>query len=153
MSHVTDGVSIREEVVPKSNKASVTGALQWGAVLVAVISAACHMLSLATGPTPSSLQVVVLLAMGMGCLPCAMHLALLPRRRAWVQLAVVSVVMLMGHPLLSEGGPGPHGIAHEGGAAGDVGAAMVLLPMLGLLLALSGLALRGTRPASTAAAT
>jgi hypothetical protein len=58
--------------------------VRWLAVLAALGSAAVHVLALATGPTPSSVQVAALLAMGMACLPCAMHLALLPRRRAWV---------------------------------------------------------------------
>ena len=116
-------------------------AVRWLSVLAALGSAAVHVLALATGPTPSSVQVVALLAMGMACLPCAMHLALLPRRRAWVQTAVVSAAMLGGHPLLSAGlGAGHHG-AHAGHGAAAVGAGMVVAPLLGLVLALSGLVL------------
>lgn len=112
-------------------------AVRWLAVLAALGSAAVHVLASATGPTPSSVQIVALLAMGMACLPCAMHLALLPRRRAWVQTAVVSAAMLGGHPLLSAG----HHGAHAGHGAAAVGAGMVVAPLLGLVLALSGLVL------------
>ena len=115
-------------------------------------SAAVHVLVLAAGAAPSSLQVVALLLMGMACLPCAMHLALLPRRRTWVQAAAVSAAMLGGHPLLSAAGSGHHGTAHVGGAAAGVGVAMVGVPALGLVLALSGLALGTRRPASAAPA-
>ncbi|MGR6965035.1 hypothetical protein ACU610_11280 [Geodermatophilus sp. URMC 61] len=121
-------------------------------MLVALGSAAVHVLALATGVAPSSVQVVALLVMGMACLPCAVHLALLPRRRTWVQTAVVSAAMLVGHPLLSAAGSGHHGTAHEGGAAVGVGAATVVVPATGLVLALSGLALEARRSASTASA-
>ena len=121
------------------------------AVLVAAASAAVHVLALATGVALSSVQVVALLLMGMACLPCAMHLALLPRRRTWVQTAAVSAAMLVGHPLLSAAGSGHHGAAHVGGAAAGVGVAMVVVPALGLLLALAGLTLEVRRSASTAA--
>ena len=88
--------------------------------------------------------------MGMACLPCAVHLALLPRRRTWVQTAAVSVAMLVGHPLLSAAGPGHHGTAHSGGLVAGVGVAMVAVPALALVLALSGLALETKTSASTA---
>ena len=120
------------------------------AVLVAAASAAVHVLALATGVALSSVQVVALLLMGMACLPCAMHLALLPRRRTWVQTAAVSAAMLVGHPLLSTAGSGHHGMVHVGGAAAGVGVAMVVVPALGLVLALTGLALEIRRSASTA---
>lgn len=120
--------------------------VRWCAVLVALASAAVHVLALATGVALSSVQVVAVLLMGMACLPCAMHLALLPRRRTWVQTAAVSAAMLVGHPLLSAAGSGHHGTAHGGGAAAGVGMAMVVVPALGLLLALAGLALQDTRP-------
>lgn len=119
------------------------------AVLVAAASAAVHVLALATGGALSSVQVAALLLMGMACLPCAMHLALLPRRRTWVQTAAVSAAMLVGHPLLSAAGPGHHGTAHVGGAGAGVGVTMVVVPALGLLLALAGLALDIRRSAST----
>jgi hypothetical protein len=128
----------------------VRAVVRWSAVLVALASAAVHVLALAPGVAPSSAQVVALLLMGMACLPCAMHLALLPRRRTWVQTAAVSAAMLVGHPLLSAAGSGHHGTAHVGGAAADVGVAMVVVPALGLVLALSGLALGITRSGSTA---
>lgn len=124
--------------------------LRWCAVLVALGSATVHVLVLATGDAPSSLQVVALLLMGMACLPCAMHLALLPRRRTWVQTAAVSAAMLVGHPLLSVAGPGHHGTAHGSGAATSVGVASVVVPALGLAVALSGLVLETKRSASTA---
>ena len=115
--------------------------VRWSAVLVALTSAAVHVLTLATGPTPSSLHVVAVLAMAMGCLPCAMHLALLPRRRAWAQMAVVSAVMLGGHPLLSAAsGAGHHApVASAGGAV--LGVALVVGPVVGLTLAVAGLVL------------
>ena len=124
--------------------------MRWCAVLVALGSSAAHVLALATGAARSSVQVAALLLMGMACLPCAMHLALLPRRRTWVQTAAVSAAMLIGHPLLPAAGPGHHGTAHAGGAAAGVGVAMVAVPALGLVLALSGLALETRRAASTA---
>jgi hypothetical protein len=124
--------------------------VRWCAVLVALASTAVHVLALAAGVALPSAQVVALLLMGMACLPCAMHLALLPRRRTWVQTAVVSAAMLLGHPLLSAAGTGHHGPAHVGGAASGMGVAMVVVPALGLLLALAGLALQGTRPSSRA---
>jgi hypothetical protein len=104
---------------------------------MAVASAAVHVLALATGATPSSLQVLVLLGMSAACLPCAVHLALLPRRRTWVQTAVVSAAMLGAHPLLPAG--------HHGTAHGAVGVAMVAVPALGLVLALAGLRLDSRR--------
>lgn len=152
MSQVTNVLSICEEAVSKPNAIRGYAVVRWCAVLVALASAAVHVLTLASGPTPSSVQVVAVLLMGMACLPCAMHLALLPRRRTWVQAAGVSAAMLVGHPLLSAAGSGHHGTAHVGGAAAGMGGAMVVLPALGLVLALSGLALRGTRPASAAPA-
>jgi len=121
--------------------------VRWCAVLVALASAAVHALALATGVALPSVQVVALLVMGMACLPCAMHLALLPRPRTWVQTAAVSAAMLVGHPLLAAAGSGHHGTAHVEGAAAGVGMAMVAVPALGLLLALAGLALQDTRPA------
>ena len=125
--------------MPKSNRWRATGVLRWGAVLVAVTSAASHVLALASGPTPSSVHVVVLLAMGMGCLPCAMHLALLPRRRAWAQMAVVSAVMLVGHPVLSAASGAAHHApaVSAGGRVLDV--ALVVGPVVGLVLAVAGL--------------
>ena len=113
--------------------------VRWSAVLVALTSAAVHVLVLGTGPTPSSLHVVAVLGMAMGCLPCAMHLALLPRRRAWAQLAVVSAVMVVGHPLLSVTAGGGHHAST--GSAG--GAALAVAPVVGLALAVAGLVLGG----------
>ncbi|MGK5114108.1 MULTISPECIES: hypothetical protein [unclassified Geodermatophilus] len=86
---------------------------------------------------------LVLLAMGLACLPCALHLVLLPRRRAWAQAGLVAAAMLVAHPLLGPGGA--H--AHAGGPAqGALGAAMVLVPALGLGLAGAGLLLAGRGP-------
>ena len=125
--------------MPKSNRWRATGVLRWGAVLVAVTSAASHVLALASGPTPSSVHVVVLLAMGMGCLPCAMHLALLPRRRAWAQMAVVSAVMLVGHPVLSAASGAAHHTPAVSAGGGVLDAALVVGPVVGLALAAAGL--------------
>lgn len=125
--------------MPKSNRWRATGVLRWGAVLVAVTSAACHVLALASGPTPSSVHVVVLLAMGMGCLPCAMHLALLPRRRAWAQMAVVSAVMLVGHPVLSATSGAAHHAPAVSAGGGVLDVALVVGPVVGLVLAVAGL--------------
>ncbi len=152
MTEVTAPVSIWEARVSLSNPSRLLTLVRWGTVLVALDSAAVHVPALATGVEPSSVRVVALLLMGMACLPCAMHLALLPRRRTWVQTAAVSAAMLVGHPLLSATGSGHHGTAHVGGVVAGVGVAMVLLPGLGLVLALSGLTLQGPRPASTAPA-
>jgi hypothetical protein len=140
VTQVTGTVSIREARVSKSNAPRLLAPVRWGAVLVALGSAALHALALVTGATPSSLQVVALLVMGMACLPCAVHLALLPRRRTWVQTAVVSAAMLGGHPLLSAAGSGHHG-THAGHGAAAVGVGMVVVPLLGLVLALFGLVL------------
>lgn len=125
--------------MPKSNRWRATGVLRWGAVLVAVTSAASHVLALASGPTPSSVHVVVLLAMGMGCLPCAMHLALLPRRRAWAQMAVVSAVMLVGHPVLSATSGAAHHAPAVSAGGGVLDVALVVGPVVGLVLAVAGL--------------
>ena len=119
--------------------------LRWGAVLAAVTSAASHVLALASGPTPSSVHVVVLLAMGMGCLPCAMHLALLPRRRAWAQMAVVSAVMLVGHPVLSATSGAAHHTPAVSAGGGVLDAALVVGPVVGLALAAAGLVEDGPR--------
>lgn len=135
---------------PRVNTSRLYAPVRWGALLVALASAAVHLLALATGVAPSSVQVVALLLMGMACLPCAMHLALLPRRRTWLQTAAVSTAMLVGHPLLSAAGPGHHGTAHASGAAAAVGVAMVVVPALGTVLSLSGLALETRTSASTA---
>jgi hypothetical protein len=135
---------------PRVNTSRLYAPVRWGALLVALASAAVHLLALATGVAPSSVQVVALLLMGMACLPCAMHLVLLPRRRTWVQTAAVSAAMLVGHPLLSAAGSGHHGTAYGGGAAAGVGVAMVVVPALGLLLAVAGLALETRRSASIA---
>ena len=83
-----------------------------------------------------------MLVMGMACLPCAMHLALLPRRRTWVQAAAVSAAMLVAHPLMPAGA-GHHGTVHAG--TGVMGVAMVVVPALGLVLALFGLGLQARR--------
>ena len=101
-----------------------------------------------TGVEPSSVQVVALLPMGMACLPCAVHLALLPRRRTWVQPAAVSAATVVAHPLLPDGA-GHHGAAHTGGAV--VGVAMVVVPASALVLALSGLGLEVVRHARATA--
>ena len=136
--------------MPKSNRWRATGVLRWGAVLVAVTSAASHVLALASGPTPSSVHVVVLLAMGMGCLPCAMHLALLPRRRAWAQMAVVSAVMLVGHPVLSATSGAAHHAPAVPAGGGVLDVALVVGPVVGLVLAVAGL-VGGRTPAVAAA--
>ncbi|MGY1644254.1 hypothetical protein ACI782_24370 [Geodermatophilus sp. SYSU D00703] len=125
----------------KPNTPRSLAPVRWCAVAVAVASAAVHVLVLTTGGTPSSVQVVALLGMAAACLPCAAHLALLPRRRTWVQTAGVSAAMLVAHPLVSAGA------GHSGhGGTGAVGIAMVVVPALGLALALTGLALGRCRP-------
>ena len=111
------------------------------AALVAVASAGTHALALAGSTAAAPARLLVLAAMGMACLPCALHLLLLPRRRAWVQLAAVSAAMLALHPLVA-GGHGSHGTAPAVTAA--VTAAMTAVPALALALALAGLA-RGVR--------
>ena len=148
MTEVTARVSIWEARVSLSNASRLLTLVRWGTVLVALGSAAVHVLPLATGVEPSSVQVVALLLMGMACLPCAMHLALLPRRRTWVQTAAVSAAMLVAHPVLLDGA-GHHGAAHAGGAV--VGVAMVVVPTSGLALALSGLGLEVLRHARATA--
>ncbi len=113
--------------------------VRWSAVLVAVTSAVAHVLVLATGPTPSSLHVVAVLGMAMGCLPCAMHLALLPRRRAWAQTVVVPTVVLVGHLVLSV----TWGAGHHASTGPAGGGALVVAPVVGLALAVAGLVLGG----------
>lgn len=148
MTQVTTGVSIWEARVSLPNPSRLLTLVRWGTVLVALGSAAVHVLALATGVEPSSVRVVALLLTGMACLPCAMHLALLPRRRTWVQTAAVSAAMLVAHPLLLNGA-GHHGAAHTGGAV--VGVAMVVVPASALVLALSGLGLEVVRHARATA--
>ena len=151
MSQVTKALPICEEAVLKSNGGRGHAVARWCAVLVALASAAVHVLALASGPMPSSLHVVAVLGMAMGCLPCAMHLALLPQRRAWAQMALVSAAMLGGHPLLSAAsGGGHHAAAATGGAALD--AALVVGPVLGLALAVTGLVLGASPAVGTPAA-
>jgi hypothetical protein len=150
VSQVTNVLSICEEAVSKSNGVRGYAVVRWCAVLLALASAAVHVLTLASGPTPSSLHVVVVLGMAMGCLPCAMHLALLPRRRAWAQMAVVSAAMLGAHPLLSAVSGSGHHAAASGGAG--LGAALVVGPVLGLALAVTGLVLVASPAAGAPAA-
>jgi hypothetical protein len=141
VTQVTASRSLCEEPVSKSNNSPGFAIVRWSAVLVALISAGVHVRTLAAGSTPSSLQVVAVLAMAMACLPCAMQLALLPHRRAWVQVAGVSAVMLVGHPLLgAAAGAGHHAPT---GSAG--GAALAVAPVAGLVLAVAGLVLGGPR--------
>jgi hypothetical protein len=148
VTQVTSVVSICEDHVSKTNTWRVFLVVRWSAALAALASAGVHVLALATGGPPSSARVLVLLGMAMACLPCAVHLALLPRRRTWVQAAVVSAAMVGAHPLVAAGaGHAHHGTAPGGGA---VGVAMVVVPALGLVLALSGLALGRPRPATVA---
>jgi hypothetical protein len=139
VTQVTAAVSICEARVSHANAPRPLALVRWCAVVVAAASAAVHVLALATGGSPSSAQVVALLVMGAACLPCAAHLALLPRRRTWVQTAAVSAAMLVVHPLV------PAGAGHHGTAHGGVGAAMVVVPALGVLLALTGLGLESRR--------
>ncbi len=99
---------------------------------MAVASAGAHALVLAGSQGSDPVRLLVLAAMGMACLPCALHLLLLPRRRVWVRTAVVSAAMLAAHPLLASG----HG-AHGTGPA----TAVTALAALGLALALTALVL------------
>jgi peptidoglycan/LPS O-acetylase OafA/YrhL len=139
VTQVTSAVSICEEHVSKPDREAVPLAVRWSAALLALASAGVHVLALATGDPPSPAQVLVLLGMALACLPCAVHLALLPRRRTWVQAAAVSAAMVVAHPLAAAAG----GHAHHGAAPGGgvLGVAMVVVPALGLVLALVGLAL------------
>jgi hypothetical protein len=82
-------------------------------------------------------HLLVLAAMGMMCLPCALHLVLLPRRGAWAQLAVVSAAMLAVHPLLV----GEHDMGHHSPAPAAIMVAMVTVASGGLALAVWALAL------------
>ncbi|MGY1653494.1 hypothetical protein [Geodermatophilus sp. SYSU D01119] len=106
---------------------------------VAVISAGLHVLTLIGHPEGSPARLLVLVVMGMACLPCALHLVLLPRRRTWVQMAVVSAAMGGVHPLLAGG----HGAAQHGGTPDAVGAAMTVIAAVGLASATWGLVLDG----------
>jgi hypothetical protein len=151
VTQVTASYSLCEEAVSKSNGRLVHAVVRWGALLVSLASAVVHVLTLATGRTPSSLHVVAVLGMAMACLPCAMHLALLPRRRAWVQMAVVSAVMLVGHPLLSAASVAGHHAPPTSSGGAVLGVALVVGPVAGLALAVAGLLLGGPRRrASTA---
>ncbi len=104
------------------------------AALVAGASAGAHALALSGSTAAAPTRLLVLAAMAMACLPCGLHLLLLPRRRAWVQLAAVSAAMLALHPFVA-GGHGSHGTPPA------VTAAMTALPALALALALAALAL------------
>ncbi len=134
MTQVTCGVPLEEELVRYPDAARV---LRPVTALVAVASAAAHVVLLTGSAAAPPAHLLVLAAMAMVCLPCALHLLLLPRRRAWVQTGAVSASMLVVHPLVA-GGHGPHGTAPA------LTMAMTALPALGLALALAGLAL-GTR--------
>ncbi len=95
------------------------------------------------------MQVVALLLVGMACPPCAAHLALLCRRRTWVQPAAVSAaVVVVAHPLLPDG-VGHHGAVRAPGAV--AGAGMLVVPVSGLVLALSGPGLGARRHARATA--
>ncbi len=107
------------------------------AALVAVASAAAHAVAFVmalAGSTAAPAHLLALAAMGTACLPCALHLLLLPRRRTWVLMGAVSAAMLVLHPLVA-GGHGAHGTAPV------VAAAMTVLAAAGLALALAALAL------------
>ena len=137
MSHVTAAYPLCEDHVAKSNSRRSLDALRWASALVALGSAGLHVLALATGAALAPGRVLAIALMGMACLPCALHLVLLPRRRTWVQTAAVSTAMLVAHPQV------PAGAAHHGGdhTGAAVGVAMVVVPAVGLVLALGGLAL------------
>jgi hypothetical protein len=63
-----------------------------------------------------------------------------------VQAAAVSAAMVVAHPLVAAtGGNAHHGTAPGGGVPA---VAMVVVPALGLVLALAGLALGRPRPAA-----
>ena len=109
------------------------------AALIALASAAVHAVALAGSTAAPPEHLLVLAVMGMACLPCALHLVLLPRRRAWVQMAVVSAAMLGVHALVTGG----HGAAQHGGTPATVGTAMTVAAALGLAFAACGLALDG----------
>ena len=97
MTQVTSGVPHWEEPVRDADGGRL---LRGAAALVAVASAAVHALALALAGSAAAdpAHLLVLAAAGMACLPCALHLLLLPRRRAWVHSAAVSTAMLVVHP-------------------------------------------------------
>ncbi|MGY1706647.1 hypothetical protein ACI79C_18935 [Geodermatophilus sp. SYSU D00697] len=105
-------------------------------------SAGLHVLALAGSAAAPPERLLVLAGMGMACLPCALHLALLPRRRTWVQMAVVSAAMLVAHPWVTGG----HGAGAHGATSSVVGAAMVAVAACGLALALWALVLGARIP-------
>jgi hypothetical protein len=115
-------------------------ALRTAVAALALASAALHAAAAARGGS-SPAGAVVLVAMGLACLPCALHLVLLPRRSTWLAAAVVPAGMLAVHPLL----PAGHAHAADPVLAGG----LVLVPAAGLVMAVWGLVRSRRRPART----
>jgi hypothetical protein len=114
--------------------------LRCATALVAVASAALHLVAAASSADDSLTHRLVLVGMAMACLPCAVHLVLLPSRRVWVQTAAVSAAMLAIHPLLVLGtGAAHHGSLHAGSGWAVLPAAMIAVPLVAALLAVTGL--------------
>jgi hypothetical protein len=111
--------------------------LRCGVAVLALGSALLHAAA-AAGSAASPAGPLLLLAMGLACLPCALRTVLLPTRRAWAAAAAVPAAMLALHPLL----PAVH--VHAGGAL--AAGALVAVPAAALLLALCGLVRTGRAP-------
>lgn len=76
---------------------------RWAGVLVAVAMAGCsalHITAAARDEPRSGVHVLVMLAMALPCLPCAVHAVLAPARRVWIRTVAVAIGMLAAHWLL-----------------------------------------------------
>jgi hypothetical protein len=101
--------------------------------------AALHVVAAAGSAGRSGVEVLVLLGMGLACIPCATHALLAPTRRTWVRGGVVAAAMLVVHPLLSGFDAGHTG--HAGSPVpAVVGIGMLVGPAVALCLAGAGAA-------------
>lgn len=86
--------------------------------------------------TMSGVYVSVMLAMSLGCLPCAVHALLAPTRRSWLLAGGMALAMLIAHPLLGLLAAAGHHMVMP--MPGYIAAGMVLVPALSLCLAAAG---------------
>jgi hypothetical protein len=145
VSHVTAVDPTCEEHVRKSVDFPPTGRRL--GPLAAVLMAACagaHLVA-AAGAHASGLHVLLLLGMALACLPCAVHVVLVPGPRTWLRATLVSAAGLAAHPLLGLLPAGHPGHAHAPAAAFAV-TGMVLGPALTLGVSALGLWTSTRRP-------
>ena len=91
--------------------------------------AVLHVVAAAASPHASGLHVLAMLGMALACLPCATHVLLHPTRRTWIQVGVMSVGMLVAHPLLGLSDAG-HAGHMDMSVPAPVAVGLVLTPAL-----------------------